>query len=147
VPDDQQRPAGRDGRGCPRVHAASLIGREMDEEQRHEVKSGDAGRPLQKVGKLPLHANAARRGERAPAIECHPGEVDRRDLPALARQPDGVPPVAGSQVQRTPRPQRSDLVDQGGIGFGRLDRLSRCVALVPERTSTGTGPLVAIAHR
>ena len=47
----------------------------------------------------------------------------------------------------SPGPQRSVFVDQGRIGFERLDRVSCCVALVPERTSTGTGPLVAIAHR
>src|SRR5450756_2857322 len=119
----------------------------MDEEQRHEVESAGAGRPLQEIGKLPFHSNAAGRGERAPTIERHLGEINRRDMPTLARQPDGIPPVAGPQVQRAPGPQRSDLVDQGRIGFERLDRVSRCVALVPDRTSAGTGPLLGIAHR
>ena len=169
MPDRQQRPARRDrvGRGPDQVR--QLRRRQLDVGDEHQVVSARGRLVAEQVGLYPVDADPALPGQFGRAAQAHGREVHPGDLPAALRQPDGVPALAGPQVEgpagaqprqfrrrrnssarpprpapvpRTARPRRpgpSSAPYPARASMWRLSHQARSVASAPQPLSARTG--------
>ena len=72
------------------------------------------------------------RGVGGTALECHGGEIDRRDVPAALRQPDRVGALAAAQVQRRAGGEVGGRRDEVRVGVAAPQPAVGSVALIPE---------------
>ncbi len=146
VVDEQQHAAGRN-RGEQR-----MLGRGVGGAQQSGILRGDeVERPqrvprLRQLGMHPAngHAGVARVPDGPP--QRHARDLERGDIPAAAREPDGVRALATADVEHPSGREPGDLGNQRTVGLTAPQQLSLGVPPVPFRRHRGVSD-VSVGRR
>ena len=114
---EDHQPAGLQRRQRAGMKEATLVGGEMEIDQRDEVVSLARPGPGERVGLRRVDADAARRGKPARLGDALRRKIERVDDEPLLGEPDAVAPLAVAGNQRPhPRLEARRLSDEKGVG-------------------------------
>jgi hypothetical protein len=106
----------------------------MDVGQHHQVEALASREEVSEIGLDCTDRQALGLGIRSHAAQGHFGVVDRRDLPALSRQPQAIAAFARPEIDRAASSQALDELNQTRIRRLGVQPFRSCIAPVPRRS-------------